>query len=176
MNVPNDTKSLLLRLVSAYTKHTDQIRIESTVERNYVQHTLHVHQEDYHKVVGRSGSRIKAISHLFGIIGRTHGSFVNIVLVPMPQSDRIESTPCKEDHNWNPAAVNTIIRQLMEAVECGCYIDSTNTAIATNITLKVPSGHYEKLSVAGYFTDMVLLLFAIGRKEGRMLYLDVVRA
>lgn len=169
MNLANDTKSLLIRVIAAFTKHTDDIRVETSDGGSEILHTVQVHQEDYHKVVGKGGHRITALTALFRLIGKAHGHTVSVVLVRMPRSDHIEPEAAVRNDRWNSTPTATLIRDLTEAGKLGCTLECKTTAASTTFLMKAIAGHND---MANWFANLTVILIAIGRKEGRILYLD----
>lgn len=175
MNPASESKALLVRLVSAFTKHTDKIVVDTIETEGSILHTITVDQEDYHKVVGKDGQRIKALVGIFEFIGFKKGIPIRLILNQCPRLETITKESFVENIKWNHSNVACIIRDLLGAVGTYGAIDSVNTSIATTITLKLHKSAYNDLNSNSYFIAwLIVIMIAIGRKERRIIYLDAI--
>lgn len=167
------TKALLIRLISAFTCKTDAIQVETTATGHHVTHVLRVAQEDYHKVVGSGGHRINALIAIFRDIGLRNNVKLTLTLVSMPRSEQISDPKFQPNTDWNHLPTCALIRDLFGAMNVAVGIDAEGSGIATWIKLKFsPVEHDILVNKTGFTAALGIILVAIGRKEGRSIYLD----
>ncbi|MCR4263724.1 MAG: KH domain-containing protein [Candidatus Roizmanbacteria bacterium] len=73
-----DDVQFLEYVVKALVTHSDDVKINRTVDEMGVLLTLDVHPEDMGKIIGRSGNTAKAIRILLRVVGMKHNARVNL--------------------------------------------------------------------------------------------------
>ena len=73
-------KDTLTHLLTSIVEHPDNVSVEETHDDSRVLLTIHVHQEDIGKVIGKSGRIIKALRDLIKLMATKENMYVDVVL------------------------------------------------------------------------------------------------
>lgn len=80
-------KNLLEFLLIHLVNHPEDVRIDEEVRERETVYTLHVHQEDMGRVIGKNGSIINAIRAIAKVRAVKEGIRVTIVLAEQEQPE-----------------------------------------------------------------------------------------
>ncbi len=73
-------KDTLLFLLSRIVEHPDDIVVDETVAEDRTTLTIHANQEDFGKIIGKSGRIIRALRDLIKLMAAKQGVYVDVVL------------------------------------------------------------------------------------------------
>lgn len=71
-------KDTLIYLVTAIVDHPEDVVIDERKEEEMIVFTIHVHQEDMGKIIGKSGRIIRAIRDLIKILAAKKNLYVDV--------------------------------------------------------------------------------------------------
>lgn len=74
-----DTLTYLIRIL---VDHPDDVSIDERLEGDATILIIHANQEDYGKIIGKSGRIIKAIRDLIKIVATKQNKYVNVEIAP----------------------------------------------------------------------------------------------
>lgn len=83
-------KDTLTYLVTAIVDHPEDVVIDERKVEEMIVFTIHVHQEDMGKIIGKSGRIIRAIRDLIKILAAKKNLYVDVEIAEEPE--RNEST------------------------------------------------------------------------------------
>ena len=73
-------KDTLVYLLQKIVDHPDDINVEETQEDSKLILTIHAHQEDLGKIIGKSGRIIKALRDLIKLMATKQNTYVDVVI------------------------------------------------------------------------------------------------
>jgi hypothetical protein len=73
-------KKTLEFLLSKIVDHPDDIVVDEEKQDSHVLLTIHAHQEDFGKIIGKSGRIIKAIRDLMKLMATKENVYVDVTL------------------------------------------------------------------------------------------------
>ena len=73
-------KDTLLFLLTKIVDHPESVRVEELNENSKLILTVHAHQEDLGKIIGKSGRIIKALRDLIKLMATKQNIYVDVVL------------------------------------------------------------------------------------------------
>ena len=73
-------KDTLLFLLTRIVEHPDDIVVDETVTEDRTTLTIHANQEDFGKIIGKSGRIIRALRDLIKLMAAKQGVYVDVVL------------------------------------------------------------------------------------------------
>ena len=73
-------KETLQFLLEHLVDHPDALQIEESSEPGRILFTVHVHQEDMGKVIGKQGRIIRAVRDLLKLMATKQSTYVDVVL------------------------------------------------------------------------------------------------
>lgn len=73
-------KDTLLFLLSRIVDHPDDIVIDEEVVEDKTLLTIHAHQEDLGKIIGKSGRIIRSLRDLIKLMAAKQGIYVDVIL------------------------------------------------------------------------------------------------
>lgn len=71
-------KDLLSSILTKIVDHPEALEITETTAENHTILTIHAHQEDMGKIIGRGGRIIRAIRDIVKILAAKEGSYVDV--------------------------------------------------------------------------------------------------
>jgi uncharacterized protein len=73
-------KETLLFLLEKIVDHPEAISVDEETNDSRMLLTIHAHQEDYGKIIGKSGRIIKALRDLMKLMATKQNCYVDVVL------------------------------------------------------------------------------------------------
>jgi predicted RNA-binding protein YlqC (UPF0109 family) len=73
-------KDTLLFLLQSIVDHPDDVTVEQSEEESRLILTIHAHQEDLGKIIGKSGRIIRALRDLIKLMAARQNTYVDVVL------------------------------------------------------------------------------------------------
>jgi uncharacterized protein len=73
-------KDTLVFLLQKIVDHPDDVSVTEEQEDTRQLLVIHAHQEDYGKIIGKSGRIIKALRDLMKLMATKQGSYIDVVL------------------------------------------------------------------------------------------------
>lgn len=73
-------KDTLLFILSRIVDHPDDVVIDEEVTQDRTTLTIHANQEDFGKIIGKSGRIIRSIRDLIKLMAAKQGIYVDVVL------------------------------------------------------------------------------------------------
>lgn len=83
-------------VVKALVEHPDDVKIDRTVDEMGVLLTLHVHQDDMGKIIGKSGATAKAIRTVLRVVGMKNDARVNLKIEEPEGAEVDRSVPVSD--------------------------------------------------------------------------------
>jgi uncharacterized protein len=83
-------KDTLLYILAQIVDHPDALEIHETNEESRILLHVRAHQEDYGKIIGKSGRIIKALRDLIKLIATKQNQYVDIVLEEDEQPEQVQ--------------------------------------------------------------------------------------
>lgn len=80
-------KDTLLFLLQSIVDHPDDVRVEESEEESRMILTIHAHQEDLGKIIGKSGRIIRALRDLIKLMAARQNTYVDVVLAEEEQQE-----------------------------------------------------------------------------------------
>jgi uncharacterized protein len=73
-------KDTLIYLLNVIVDHPDDVTVEETTDGDKTLLTIHVHQEDMGKVIGKQGRIIRSLRDIIKLIAAKHNTYVDVLL------------------------------------------------------------------------------------------------
>lgn len=89
-------KDILEYIIKAIVDHSEDVKVDRTVDEMGVLLTLKVHSEDMGQIIGRQGATAKAIRSILRVIGAKHNARINLKIVEPEGGRMTRSVPTGE--------------------------------------------------------------------------------
>ncbi len=167
---------LLRRIVSEFILSPKELRFEVNEMANSMTINIVATRGDVRRIIGTDGAHFKALSAFAQAMGRTLGVTVDMDQVDEPITGAMDRYPeFAVNENWPEERVRKLCEDMAGAVfksSWGLELVSRKNG-TSNIDLTV-YGEPDTLHVQSMGAAFKILFKAIGRANGRRLYLNVV--
>jgi predicted RNA-binding protein YlqC (UPF0109 family) len=168
---------LVNRILAEFTYEHEHRRVfAEAVGRSFVI-KIQLHRADTPRAVGERGSHIQALDRVVAAVGNKSGVNMRAQLIEPEVGEKSQYGRFKPATNWNREGILKLLTDIGNAVFLGKTSVRLHEAGGTDITSSVEL-HVERTEnrqlvevVAG---ALKILFNAIGKANGRLLFLDVV--
>lgn len=166
----------LRSIVRAFTAHAEDIEIEANELESSITLHLRVHVADHPKVLGKNARHLRALQTLFGCMGE--GRIVRITLLNPLKGEPEGHVPFLENYEWDSTPTERLLAGLLHMLPWHAERIATKShKLSTTfiVTRGAPKHRFAPNVASPVLEAMATLLEAIGKKEGRLIYIDFVR-
>ena len=170
---------LLRELLGQLVMRPSDLRLESDTVTNTLTVSVSCHAEDAPRIIGKAGSHHKALLRIARAIGERERLRVYVeVSAPRmthQQIERREHWGFEPDPNWPRKGITRLLAQTCRMVFGDCMeLESTDDEGQNKTMFAVSVSAHEPLElVLAMVSDLNTLFNAIGKRNGRLLQIDV---
>ncbi len=166
--------SALNQLIASFAADPIAVFVDC-VSENPIRIKANVGPGDHRKVVGKNGARIIAINSAFRILGEMNGQVVFVELARSPESENDSKPIAPATGSWPSYETLMALDSIFKLTGTRCNLFVTEVRGSPVITLQLPSQTPPKTeeTIRRIVTLLEPVIFAIGRKTGHDLYLEI---
>lgn len=167
--------NLLKRIISEIIFHPEDLKITPTsIGRSWTIRVM-LHRADTPRCVGKGGNHIKSMDKLANLIGAKNGVNVRVMLSEPEVGKAERYAQFKPSEKWNGQEVAKLAKDVGDAI----FASETSTIVGdvdgTTSSIEMTVSRRENKALVSAVQEAMQVLFnAIGKANGRILFLDIV--
>jgi predicted RNA-binding protein YlqC (UPF0109 family) len=176
MDTTKKDEALLRAIIDGFTKHADTLIIESEERgERATMMNLWAHRSDHPKIIGSQGKHIQALRTIFLYIAKRERRDISIMINEPKHGEREEMPPYMDDPTWEPDESIALMRSILDRVLLRPYKVVPHENDEQTILYVTPNEAEQRIA-DGMKPYLHTIFHAIGKQQGRKLYVDTQRA
>lgn len=175
----NDDEQLLREITAALARYPADITVTTkSLGGENTMMDLDVNKADYGSVHGSMGKHLQALRTIFQFIGARQDRKIKIMLLEPTKGQREERLPFTPNHHWNERNIMDLLNRILIRIlrrPFAMVALSAEQPDATT-TIEITADPAEQAVIEALTTALQPLFHAIGKKEGRQLYVEAPAA